>query len=60
MLRLMIQQVNLCCLLIIQKQGIFLYLTVNVFVGIITIHDLMREAMADYEKGNQTLDTHAD
>jgi signal-transduction protein with cAMP-binding, CBS, and nucleotidyltransferase domain len=30
----------------------------NVFVGVITIHDLMREAMADYEKGSKTLDTH--
>ena len=28
------------------------------FIGIITIHDLMREAMADYEKGKQDLDTH--
>jgi signal-transduction protein with cAMP-binding, CBS, and nucleotidyltransferase domain len=28
------------------------------FVGIVTIHDLMREAMADYEKGKQDLDTH--
>jgi hypothetical protein len=26
------------------------------FVGIITIHDLMREAMADYEKGKNGLD----
>jgi signal-transduction protein with cAMP-binding, CBS, and nucleotidyltransferase domain len=31
----------------------------NVFVGVITIHDLMREAMADYEKGNQALGAHA-
>jgi signal-transduction protein with cAMP-binding, CBS, and nucleotidyltransferase domain len=31
----------------------------NVFIGVITIHDLMREAMADYEKGSQTLDAHA-
>ena len=29
----------------------------NTFVGIITIHDLMREAMADYEKGKKNLDT---
>jgi signal-transduction protein with cAMP-binding, CBS, and nucleotidyltransferase domain len=29
------------------------------FAGIITIHDLMREAMADYEKGRQNLDSHA-
>ncbi|MEP6684213.1 MAG: CBS domain-containing protein [Parafilimonas sp.] len=28
----------------------------NNFVGIITIHDLMREAMADYEKGKNNLD----
>ena len=28
----------------------------NIFKGIITIHDLMREAMADYEKGKQSLD----
>lgn len=28
----------------------------NNFVGIITIHDLMREAMADYEKGKNSLD----
>ena len=28
----------------------------NNFEGIITIHDLMREAMADYEKGKQNLD----
>ena len=27
----------------------------NSFKGIITIHDLMREAMADYEQGNQSL-----
>ena len=31
---------------------------VNSFVGIITIHDLMREAMADYEKGKTNLETH--
>ena len=30
----------------------------NTFLGIITIHDLMREAMADYEKGRQELETH--
>jgi signal-transduction protein with cAMP-binding, CBS, and nucleotidyltransferase domain len=30
----------------------------NNFMGIITIHDLMREAMSDYEKGKQNLDTH--
>ena len=30
----------------------------NNFRGIITIHDLMREAMADYEKGKQSLETH--
>ena len=30
----------------------------NAFKGIITIHDLMREAMADYEQGRQDLDTH--
>lgn len=30
----------------------------NDFKGIITIHDLMREAMADYEKGKQNLDVH--
>jgi signal-transduction protein with cAMP-binding, CBS, and nucleotidyltransferase domain len=30
----------------------------NTFMGIITIHDLMREAMADYEKGRQDLDSH--
>lgn len=37
------------------------YITVidgNNFIGIITIHDLMREAMADYEIGKQNLDTH--
>jgi signal-transduction protein with cAMP-binding, CBS, and nucleotidyltransferase domain len=28
------------------------------FAGIITIHDLMREAMADYEKGKQDLAIH--
>jgi signal-transduction protein with cAMP-binding, CBS, and nucleotidyltransferase domain len=28
----------------------------NNFKGIITIHDLMREAMADYEKGKKNLD----
>jgi predicted transcriptional regulator len=28
----------------------------NNFVGIITIHDLMREAMSDYEKGKNGLD----
>ena len=28
------------------------------FIGIITIHDLMREAMADYEKGRQELEAH--
>jgi signal-transduction protein with cAMP-binding, CBS, and nucleotidyltransferase domain len=28
------------------------------FKGIITIHDLMREAMADYEKGNKNLEAH--
>ena len=31
----------------------------NVFVGVITIHDLMREAMADYEKGSKSLDAQA-
>ena len=31
---------------------------VNNFMGIITINDLMREAMADYEKGKQNLDAH--
>ena len=31
---------------------------VNTFTGMITIHDLMREAMADYEKGKQDLDVH--
>jgi CBS domain-containing protein len=31
----------------------------NTFMGIITIHDLMREAMADYEKGRQDLDAAA-
>jgi signal-transduction protein with cAMP-binding, CBS, and nucleotidyltransferase domain len=30
----------------------------NNFKGIITIHDLMREAMADYEKGKKNLDAH--
>jgi len=30
----------------------------NTFLGIITVHDLMREAMADYEKGKQDLETH--
>ncbi|MEP6467660.1 MAG: CBS domain-containing protein [Parafilimonas sp.] len=30
----------------------------NNFIGIITIHDLMREAMLDYEKGKQNLDAH--
>ena len=30
----------------------------NVFLGVITIHDLMREAMADYEKGRKELETH--
>ena len=28
------------------------------FKGIITIHDLMREAMADYEQGRKNLDEH--
>ncbi|MEO8712173.1 MAG: CBS domain-containing protein [Parafilimonas sp.] len=31
----------------------------NNFMGIITINDLIREAMADYEKGKQDLDAHA-
>lgn len=30
----------------------------NNFRGILTIHDLMREAMADYEKGKQSLNEH--
>ena len=30
----------------------------NIFKGVITIHDLMREAMADYEKGKQDLAAH--
>jgi CBS domain-containing protein len=30
----------------------------NGFVGIITIHDLMREAMTDYEKGKADLASH--
>jgi len=30
----------------------------NNFIGIITVHDLMREAMADYEQGRQSLDKH--
>ena len=30
----------------------------NTFKGIITIHDLMREAMADYEKGKTNLGKH--
>ncbi len=30
----------------------------NNFIGIITIHDLMREAMADYEQGRQELEKH--
>lgn len=30
----------------------------NDFLGIITIHDLMREAMADYEKGKTDLENH--
>lgn len=30
----------------------------NTFKGIITVHDLMREAMVDYEKGKQSLDAH--
>jgi signal-transduction protein with cAMP-binding, CBS, and nucleotidyltransferase domain len=30
----------------------------NNFVGVITIHDLMREAMSDYEIDKQKLDTH--
>lgn len=30
----------------------------NEFVGVLTIHDLMREAMADYEKGKQELEMH--
>jgi signal-transduction protein with cAMP-binding, CBS, and nucleotidyltransferase domain len=30
----------------------------NNFVGIITVHDVMREAMADYEKGKQDLEAH--
>lgn len=30
----------------------------NHFAGIISIHDLLREAMADYEKGKQDLATH--
>ena len=30
----------------------------NNFIGIVTIHDLMREAMTDYEKGKQDLQTH--
>jgi predicted transcriptional regulator len=28
------------------------------FIGIITIHDLMREAMADYEQGRKELELH--
>lgn len=32
---------------------------VNDFMGVITINDLIREAMADYEKGKQNLDPHA-
>ena len=28
------------------------------FIGIITVHDLMREAMADYEKGRESLESH--
>jgi len=30
----------------------------NNFIGIITVHDLMREAMADYERGRQELEAH--
>jgi len=30
----------------------------NNFRGVITIHDLMREAMADYEKGKKDFETH--
>lgn len=30
----------------------------NTFIGIITIHDLMREAMADYEQGRKELESH--
>jgi len=30
----------------------------NIFIGIITIHDLMREAMADYEQGRKELELH--
>ncbi|HEX5150772.1 MAG TPA: CBS domain-containing protein [Parafilimonas sp.] len=30
----------------------------NNFLGIITVHDLMREAMADYEKGKEGLENH--
>lgn len=30
----------------------------NNFIGIITIHDLMREAIADYEKGRKDLEEH--
>ena len=28
------------------------------FMGVLTIHDLMREAMADYEKERRNLETH--
>ena len=28
------------------------------FIGVITIHDLMREAMADYEQGRKELELH--
>lgn len=28
------------------------------FIGVITIHDLMREAMADYEQGRKELEAH--
>jgi len=30
----------------------------NNFKGVVTIHDLMREAMVDYEKGKQELQSH--
>lgn len=51
---------NTSKLMLLINNSMARYVTVidgNNFIGIITIHDLMREAMADYEKGKQNLDT---
>ncbi len=48
------------CMLLMNnsKQRYLPVFDANVFAGVITIHDLMREAMADYEKGRQELEMH--